>query len=107
MITSRILGIALAVAGALCLYLYIGKLTAERRAAKFETALVEATAALDRQNAAIEALRADGDRRERDLDEARKEGQRLASEARKAVTKVRNTPANGCPTPSEVLEAEL
>lgn len=62
---------------------------------------------LSKANAVIESMVADGERRKAEVSAAREWGVQHQAEAKVKADAVRVTPANGCPTPKAVLEADL
>ena len=59
------------------------------------------------QNAAIEAVRLEGERQRLAFAEANERGAQLIRDAEGKVTVVRSTVRNGCPTPAVIMGAGL
>ena len=98
----------LALVGLLIAYLYIAGLRAERSLAQCREQNAGLAAAIERQNAAVEALRADGEARAREASEAaqrgRAERQRVEAEADRLRRLARRPQGPGCATPLELRE---
>jgi hypothetical protein len=77
----------------------------ERHSEKVGAQLAKANALIEIQNEAVAKLEADGRRLTADVENARKAGAEGIRSARLEAAALRDTPANGCPTPIEIMEA--
>lgn len=87
--------------------MYVGKLRAERSLEKAKGQLAVADQMIERQNEAMRELQRAGERQQQRFNEARRQGEEAIRKAQREAGKVRDTPANGCPTPRVILEADL
>lgn len=114
MLKSLFAPLAMKVAGGLALlsmaaslFLYISLLGEQRHSAKLETRAVAAEKEVETLQASIAQLEADSEAREDRVRRAQSQSEAELSKARQRADRVRNTPANGCPTPEAILAADL
>jgi hypothetical protein len=98
---------ALALLCIACLIFWLIAKGEARRADKWQQAAAEAEAQVAVQNEAIRAAGEAQIRAEQAFGRARDAGARIIVQGQADKARVADTPANGCPTPSQVMEAPL